>query len=352
MKKLRIAQVAPLWFPIPPEKYGGTEWIVYHLCVGLKKRGHQVTLFASGDSRVSCRLVSVYPKSLIKAGISWRDQTYNILTLSETFKRANQFDIIHTHIDLWETYFPQLVKTPVIHTIHNPLYSSAKIDSRLFILEHFKKNNYVAISTAQRQLSRVKLNFVATIYNGVDLNDFKFSPKGGDTFVWAARIDKYKGIENAITVAKRAGVKLLLAGRLDPAQVDYFKKVIKPQLNHQICYFGEYSRYQKSWFFGRAKALLYLIEWHEPFGLIMAESMACGTPVIAFNRGSVPEIVKDKKTGFIVKDIDEAVEAVKKINQINRAECRKWVEKNFTIEKMVENYEKVYYKIISKAKRK
>ncbi len=350
MKKLHIAQIAPLWFPIPPQKYGGIEWIVYHLCQGLKKRGHQVTLFASGDSRVPCKLISVYPKSLIKAGISWRDQTYNILNLSEAFKRAGQFDIIHTHIDLWETYFPQLVKTPVVHTIHNPLYSSAKIDSRLFILEHFKKNNYVAISNAQRKLSRAKLNFVATVYNGVDLKDFKFNPKGGDHFVWAARIDKYKGIENAIVVAKKAGIKLLLAGRLDPAQVNYFKTVIKPQLNRQIQYFGEYNRYQKSWFFSRAKALLYLIEWHEPFGLIMAESLACGTPVIAFNRGSVPEVVEDGKTGFIVNNINEAVEAIKKLDQIDRYVCRQWVEKKFTVEKMVENYENVYYKLIKRQK--
>jgi len=347
-KKLKIAQIAPLWFPIPPEKYGGTEWIVYNLCEGLKKLGHQVTLFASGDSKVPCKLIPAHPRSLIKQGISWQDKTYNILNLSEAFKRASNFDIIHTHIDLWELYFPQLVKTPTLHTIHNPLYSGNKKNSRLFIFKHFKNNNYVAISKAQKKLSRVKLNFVDVIYNGIRIKEFKFNPKPKEHFIWCARIDKYKGIENAIQIAKKARIKLVLAGRLDPGQENYFKKKIKPHLGKQIKYIGEYSREQKSDFFGSAKALIYPILWHEPFGLNMAEAQACGTPVIAFKMGSVPEVVKDKKTGFVVKNIKEAVKAVKKIDQIKRQDCRKWVEEKFTQEVMVKNYEKLYYKLIKK----
>jgi len=348
MKKLKIAQVAPLWFPIPPEKYGGTEWIIYNLCEGLTKKGHQVTLFASGDSKVPCKLVSFYPKGLIKSGISWHDQTYNLLNLSEAFKRAGQFDIIHSHIDLWEVYFAPLVKTPVLHTIHNPLYSSQKIDSRLFVLNHFKNNNFVSISNSQRKLSRAKLNFVATIYNGIRIEEFKFNPEPGDHFVWSARVDKYKGIENAIEIAKQAKVKLVLAGRLDSNQKEYFNKKIKPRLGKQIKFIGEYPSSQKADFFGRARALLYPIEWHEPFGLNMAEAMACGTPVIAFKMGSVPEVVKNGKTGFVVKNIKEAVGAVKKIDKIKREDCRKWVEKNFTSQIMVSNYEKLYYRLLKK----
>ena len=347
-KKLKICQVAPLWFSIPPEKYGGIEWIVYHLCEGLTKKGHKVTLFASGDSKVPCKLVPVYPCSLVADGISWYDQTYNLLNLTTAFKRASEFDIIHTHIDLWEVYFPQLVKTPCLHTIHNPLYSSAKKDSRLFIFEHFKNNNFVAISNSQRKFSRVKLSFAATIYNGIGIEEFKFNPKPKDHFVWCARIDKYKGIENAIEIAERADIKLILAGRLDPTQKEYFEKNIKPHLGRQIKYIGEYPTEEKSNFFGQAKALLYPIEWHEPFGLNMAESMACGTPVIAFDRGSAREVIKDGKTGFVVKDIKEAVEAVKNIDKIKREDCRKWVEKKFTAEKMVSDYEKLYYKLLSK----
>lgn len=348
MKKLKIAQVAPLWFPIPPKKYGGTEWIVFHLCEGLKKMGHEVTLFASGDSKVSCKLEATHPKSLIEDGISWTDQTYNLLNLSNAYKRSTEFDIIHTHVDLWETYFPQLVKTPSVHTIHNPLYSSKEKDSRLYILEKFKKNNYIAISDSHRKLSRAKINFVKTIYNGVRMSDFKFNEKPKDHFIWCARIDKYKGIENVIKIALKSNIKLVLAGRLDKSQQEYFDKKIKPFLGDKIKYIGEYSFKEKSNFFGSAKALLYPIEWHEPFGLNMIESMACGTPVIAFNMGSVPEVVNHGKTGFIVENINEAVKAIKKIDQIKRSDCRDWVNENFSTDIMVKNYEKTYYEIISK----
>lgn len=348
MKKLKIAQVAPMWFPIPPKKYGGIEWIVYHLCEGLEKLGHDVTLFASGDSNVPCKLSATYPKSLIEDGISWNDQTYNMLNLSRAYERSSEFDIIHTHIDLWDIYFAPLVKTPSIHTIHNPLYSSRKDDSRLTMFGKFKDNNYVAISNSHRKLSRVKINFVDTIYNGIKMSDFKFNPKPENHFIWCARIDKYKGIENAIKIAQKAKVKLILAGRLDPTQKDYFNSKIKPHLGKNIKYIGEYSFEEKSEFFGSAKALLYPIEWHEPFGLNMVESMACGTPVIAYNKGSVPEVVKDGKTGFVVENISEAVKALKKIDQIDRKSCREWVQEKFSTEVMVSNYEKAYYDIIKK----
>ncbi len=347
-RKLKIAQVAPLWFSIPPKKYGGIEWIVFNLVEGLTKKGHNVTLFATGDSKVPCKLVPIYPISLKKDNISWQDHTYNLLNLSKAFQRAQEFDIIHTHIDLWEVYFPALVKTPTLHTIHNPLYSSAKRDSRLYILEKFKNNNYVAISKSQKKLSRKKLNFVDVIYNGIRIQEFKFNPKPKNHFIWTARIDKYKGIENAIEIAEKAGIELHLAGRLDESQRDYFKENIKPHLNDKIKYIGEYSRKEKSKFFREAKALLYPIEWHEPFGLNMVEAQACGTPVIAYRRGSVPEVVKHGKTGFVVNSIDTAVRAVKRIDEIKRIDCRKFVEKNFTQDIMVSRYEKLYYKLLKK----
>lgn len=350
MKKLRIAQVAPLWFSIPPKKYGGIEWVVYHLCEGLTKLGHKVTLFASGDSKVPCKLVATFPRSLIESGVSWTDPTYNLVNLTEAFKRAKEFDIIHTHIDTWENFFPPLVKTITVHTLHNPLYTTQdpKKNSRFFVLRHFRDQNFVAISKAQKKLSQVKLNFVAVIYNGIKIEDFKFNPRPKNHFVWCARIDKYKGIENAIEIAKRANIKLILAGRLDPSQREYFERKIKPHLGKNIKYIGEYSMKEKSKFFGQAKALLYPIEWHEPFGLNMVEAMACGTPVIAFKKGSVPEVVKDGKTGFVVETIEEAVEAVKMIDKIKRGDCRAWVEENFSAEKMVKEYEKLYFKLLKK----
>lgn len=350
MKKLKIAQVAPLWFSIPPKKYGGIEWIVYLLCEGLTKRGHKVTLFASGNSRVPCKLVKTYPRSLIDIGIPWHNPAFNIMNLTEAFKRAKEFDIIHTHIDLWECFFSPLTKTVSLHTIHNPLYTTKdpQKDYRIFILNRYRNQNFVAISQAQKKLSAVKLNFVAVIYNGINIGDFKFNPKPKDHFIWCARVDKYKGIENAIAIAKKAKIKLILAGRVDPTQRDYFKRKIKPHLGKQITFIGEYSQKEKSDFFGNAKALLYPIEWHEPFGLNMIESMACGTPVIAFKMGSVPEVVKDGKTGFVVRNIKEAIEAVKKIDQIKRENCRKWVEEQFSAEMMVSNYEKLYFKLLKR----
>jgi len=353
-KKLRIAQVAPLWLPIPPEKYGGTEWIIYYLCEGLKKRGHQVTLFASGDSRVSVKLIPVAKKSLLKEKLPWKFLDYNVYSLSLVTKKAKYFDIIHTHIDLTEIFFPQFSLTPFVHTIHNPLYTSSNSAAgkhRLYLLNKFKNNNYITISNSQKKLCPYKLNFVANVYNGINLKEFKLNLKPKDYFLWAGRIDRYKGIENAIKIAKKAKVKLILAGRLDEAQKEYFEKNIKPHLNKNIIFIGEYSKSQKSKLFGAARAFLYPILWEEPFGLVMVEAMACGTPVIAFNRGSVPEVVKDKKTGFVVNNINEAVKAVKKIDQIKREDCRKWVEEKFTVERMVDEYEKVYYEVLKKSKK-
>jgi len=218
----------------------------------------------------------------------------------------------------------------------------------LFIFNKFKNNNYVCISKSQKNLSRYKLNFVDIVYNGIRIEEFKFNPTPKNYFFWTARVDKYKGIENAIEIAEKAKINLLLAGRLDVSQIPYFEKNIKPHLNDKIKFIGEYSRKEKSKLFGEAKALLYPIEWHEPFGLNMTESMACGTPVIAFRMGSVPEIVKHGKTGFVVNTIEEAVKAVKRIDEIKRIECRKWVEDNFTQDVMVKNYEKLYYKLVKK----
>ena len=346
MKKLKIAQVAPLWISVPPKKYGGIELVVSNLTEELVKRGHQVTLFASGDSKTSAKLVSVYPRGVLRDGISWRDKCYDMLNLSTVFEHAQEFDIIHTHIDLWNLYFARLVSTPTVHTIHNRLYSSKKKNSRLFVMEHYKKNNFIAISNSQRKLSRVKLNFIKTVHNGIRVEDFKFNANPDDHFIWIARIDKYKGIENVIRVAKKAKIKLTLAGRLDKVQENYFKNNVKPHLNKNIKFIGEIGKKEKSSFFGRAKALLYPIEWEEPFGLLMSEAMACGTPVIAFKKGSVPEIVKNNKTGFVVNTISEMVKAIKKIDQIDRRECRKHVEENFTVQKMADGYEDAYKKIL------
>lgn len=364
-KKLRIAQVAPLWIPIPPKKYGGIERIVFYLTNELVKRGHDVTLFASGDSKTKAKLFAACPEGLKKAGYGWEDPFWNLENLSEVFKRADDFDIIHSHLDLWTLHFQDLTKVPVVHTFHNQLYKASitregqRQPTRIQIFEKHKKETLaVFISKSERIQSAVRFPKNWIIYNGIDLKQYKFNPKPEDYFVWIARIDPYKGIENAIKAVEKANAKLLLAGRLDKYREEYFKTKIKPHLSRKIKYVGELSQDQLSDFYGKAKGCLYPIEWEEPFGLIMAEAMACGTPVIGFDRGSVSEVVNDGKTGFVVPEFDKKgrknikglVESIKKIDQIKREDCRKWTAEQFSYQKMTDNYEKLYYSLVSKSR--
>lgn len=354
-KKLKIAQIAPLWFSIPPKKYGGIERIISSLTEELVRMGHDVTLFASGDSKTRAKLISVYPEALIKAEYNWQDPVWNLENLSEVLKKANDFDILHSHLDFWTLSFQDLTKTPVLHTLHNQLYKASitregeRKPTRIQIFEkHRKETLAVFISKSQRSKSAVKFPTSWVIYNGIDISQLKFNPKPQDHFIWIARIDPFKGIENAILACKKTGAKLLLAGRLDPNKEEYFQKKIKPYLSRKIRYVGELSQKELSAFYGSARALLYPIEWEEPFGLVMVEAMACGTPVIVFDRGSAKEVVEDGKTGFVVKNIKGMIKAMKKIDQIDRLKCRERVKNHFIYQKMVAEYEKLYYKLIKK----
>jgi len=351
-KNLRIAQIAPLWITVPPLKYGGIERIIAMLCDGLAERGHKVTLFAAPGSRTKAKLITVFDKPLLEANIPWSNPVWNLRNLSMAFEMANsgKFDIIHSHLDLWTLFFQNLTKTPVLHTMHNPLYrtnADATKDDRLrLFFEEAKRTNIVLISKSALKQAMVKLPKARIIYNGIDLSHFKFNAVGGDHFVWIARMNKHKGVENAIAAAEKVGAKLLLAGRIDPTQVEYFNTYIKPHLNRKIRYVGELSENQLSDFYGSARACLYPIEWEEPFGLVVAESMACGTPVIAYRRGSMPELIEDHKTGFVVdSNVDKLAEAMKEINQIDRILVRKRVEEKFSKERMVDEYEKLYYEL-------
>lgn len=355
-KKLRIAQIAPLWITIPPKKYGGIERIVAMLCDGLTEKGHEVTLFASPGSSANCRrLVSVFDKPLLEANIAWSNPVWNLRNLSIAFELADkgEFDVIHSHLDLWTLFFHNLSKTPVLHTMHNPLYrtnAEANRDDRLRLFkEEAERTNMVFISQSAKGQAMVNYpkEMAQVIYNGIDLSHFKFNRKPKNHFVWIARMNKHKGVENAIEAAEKLGAELLLAGRIDPTQTEYFESVIKPRLNEKIRYVGELTEEQLSDFYGPAKATLYPIEWEEPFGLVVAESMACGTPVIAYRRGSMPEIIEDKKTGFVIdSDMEKLIEAMKGIDSIDRSLVRESIEKKFSKEAMVDNYEKAYYQLV------
>jgi len=358
MKKLRIAQVAPLWYNIPPEKYGGTELVVYNLTEELVKMGHDVTLFATGKSKTSAKLFSVCPDSLIENGIKWHNHEYNLLNLQKAVEMQNEFDVIHSHILKWDLFFAPFLKTPLVSTIHSLLgigkKEELKTNTTLKMYQNFPKHKAITISNSQRRLAVVDLDFLGTVYNGIQLDTLKFTKRGGDCLIWISRFAKKKGAREAIKIAKRSGMKIILAGRIeDEPEKIYFNTHIKPEINNKdVFFYGELNKKELSDFYGSGKALLYPISWHEPFGLVMAEAMACGTPVIAYKIGSIPEVVKDGVTGFVVKDENSAVEAVKNLDKINRADCRKWVEEKFSSEVMAKGYEKIYYDLVKKQGKK
>lgn len=344
MKKLKIAQIAPMWFPVPPEKYGGTERIISFITEGMIKKGHTVELFAPGNSKTKAKLTALSDKGIIEQGVAWTDYWWNVFNHAKAFERAEEFDIIHCHWHFMGSFFQRFTKTPVVHTLHNILKPE---DFRWQILKEYQNDfNPVFISQSEKDDSPINFKNNYIVYNGIDIAPFKFNSTPQDHLVWIARICPSKGAKEAIEIAKQLGMKLLMAGQLQPQHEEYFEKEIKPELNDNIRYLGELSEKEIAELYGSAKAFLYPINWEEPFGLVMVEAMACGTPVIVFDRGSAREIVEDGKTGFVVKGIAGAVEAVKKIDQIKREDCRKRVEDNFTKEVMVEEYEKLYYKVI------
>jgi glycosyltransferase involved in cell wall biosynthesis len=266
--------------------------------------------------------------------------------IEELLKREKKFDIIHNHSGwLLFPFVRYFKKAKLITTLHGRLNTK---QSQL-ILNHFKKLNYISISYSQRRYLP-SLNYVANVYNGIEVNNFEFDAKPKDYLIFLGRISPEKGVEKAIKIAKLAKKKLKIAAKIDPVDQEYWKKKIKPKIDKkQIIYIGEVGHRRKVQLLKNALALINPISWPEPFGLVMIEAMACGTPVIAPQRASVPEIVVNKKTGFIVNPknlIISSVRAIKKIDQIDRSQCRKHVEKNFTVEKMVNGYEKAYQKIL------
>ncbi|TSC61200.1 MAG: group 1 glycosyl transferase [Parcubacteria group bacterium Gr01-1014_107] len=352
-RPLKIIQIAPLWFPVPPDRYGGTERVVASLCNSLVAKGHKVTLFASPGSQTKADLVSIYDKPLIEAGISWRNYLCNLNNLGKAYRLAKEgkYDIIHSHLDILGIFFDSLTGIPTVHTMHNPLYEAqdkgkTKRFGRFNIFKSYASSlNMVFISQAARSKASLKFLKEEVIYNAVETEKFPFYPNQEDHFIWIARISHSKGIENAIEAARQAGVKLMFAGRIDPDSQKYFDTEIKPKLNSKIKYVGELSQKELPDFYGHAKALLYPIEWEEPFGLVVAEAMSCGTPVIAFKKGSMPELVEDGKTGFVVKTMRGLLAAMRKVDKLDRGYIFKRAQERWNIKRMVESYENFYYRI-------
>jgi glycosyltransferase involved in cell wall biosynthesis len=356
---MRIALVATLEERVPPPKYGGIELVVAHLANLLVERGHKVYLLASGDSLTKAELIPIFPRALRKESeiinLDLRDQFkyLSIARILDVLKKI-KLDLIHSHIGWRMAPFVSFLKVPTLITLHAPL----DVPKTQYIYRMFPHLSYVAISNAQRK-ALPELNYVATIYNGIDLSQFDFNPHPKDYFAFLGRISPEKGTLEAIMAAKKAGVKLKIAAKIDMVDREYFENKIKPLIDgEQIEFIGEIGPKKKNLFLKNARALLAPIQWEEPFGLYFIEAMATGTPVIVFNRGSASEIVIDGKTGFVVKpfdknkkiNLDDFVKAIKKIDQIDRQQCRKRVAEFFTAEKMVKNYENLYYKLIQKNK--
>jgi glycosyltransferase involved in cell wall biosynthesis len=341
---MRIAQVAPLWERVPPPAYGGIELVVGLLTDELVRRGHDVTLFASGDSISLAKLESVHPQALRLDSTVKEYGIYEMLQMSRVYEQASEFDIIHSHMGCSALPYGNLVKTPTVHTLHGIFTPD---NEKMFT--HARSQPYVSISNAQRE-PRLKLNCVATVYNGIDLSTYKFHEKPQDPpyLAFLGRISPEKGTHVAIEIAKRSGWRLKMAGKVDVVDVKYFEEEIKPLIDgKQIEYLGEADHTQKNELIGGAVATLFPITWREPFGLVMVESMAAGTPVIAMELGSTSEVIAHGKTGFLCHNVDEFVEAIDKVGQLNRHTCREHVMNHFSVQRMTDGYEAVYQQILA-----
>jgi len=342
---MRIAQVAPLWIPVPPYTYGGIEFVISILTEELVKKGHRVTLFASGDSKTSAELIPIWPKGLWRARPSAPHAVFGLL-YHELLKRKDEFDIIHDHCEFYTTPFSPLFTCPIVSTIHHPIY-----EEMIILFKKYRQINYVAISKNQKK-SAPGVNFVKVIYHGLPLERFPFNLRPENYLLWLSKITPQKGPLEAIEVAKKAGEKLILAGIIPQEYEDYFEYRIRPLIDgEQIQFVGAANFQKKIELFSGAKALLYPIRRAEPFGLVVIESMACGTPVIAYKEGSMPEIIKDGKTGFLVSNQEEMINALRKIDQIRRINCRRHVVRKFNLQKMVNKYEALYNTLIKSQKK-
>ncbi len=339
---MRIAQIAPIALRVPPQKYGGTERIVYTLTEELIKKGHDVTLFATGDSLTSAKLISFYPQSLVEEHFPnpFNPNPISLLHVGKAYEMQDKFDIIHDHLGYISLPFASQSRTPVVMTLHSAFNLLTKRD-----YDSFTGPFYVSISNAQRKPIPY-LNYIGTVYHGLNMETYPFSEQSEGYLLYVGRITEAKGVHQALTVAKYLNLPLILAGKVDPDDIKYFEVRIKPFLNQKIQFIGEVNEEERNQLMSKALAFLHPVMWREPFGLTLIESMACGCPVIAFRRGSIPEIIKHGKTGFIVEDTEEMVYSVTQIEKIKRIDCRRHVLENFNAIKMSEEYEKIYKQII------
>lgn len=345
---MRIAQVAPPLESVPPARYGGTERVVASLTCELTRRGHDVTLFASGDSRTPARLVPVVDEAVWHHHPPFQDLApFWSLTLGRVLRSMDHFDVVHSHLDHYGLPAARACRAPVVTTLHGRL----DLPELKPVFEEFCEVPLVSISNAQRAPVE-RANWVATVYHGLDLHEHTFRPQRGRYLAFLGRISPEKGVAAAIRIAIRAGMPIRIAARMPLPRTDdpasrrdwaYYHDEVQPLLQGpDVELIGQVGGKQKDEFLGNAAALLFPINWPEPFGLVMPEALACGTPVLALRAGSVPEVLEDGVTGFIRDSEEELAEAVAHLDEIDRARCRAEAEKRFSAEAMTDNYLKVY----------
>lgn len=338
---MKIALLSSIHWRTPPRKYGPWELIASYITEGMVKRGHEVTLYATGDSQTKARLRWVCPRS-VSEDPSLETKVYQYLHTASVFEEAEEYDLIHNHYDAYPLAFSKLVKTPVVTTLHG--FSSPQVSE---IYRKYSQTFFVSISLADRKHAP-DLNYIANVYHGIPVEEYQFNNKPEDYFCFLGRMSPDKGVYLAVGLAKRLGIRLKMAGLVSSEDKEFFEKEIKPNLNSKIEYLGLVSDRVKKDLLKKAQGFLHLNTYPEGFGLTLVESMASGTPVIGMDRGSIPEVVEDKKTGFVVSSVREAEAAVKKIDQIKREACRERVERLFSVARMVDNYEAVYKKTIER----
>jgi glycosyltransferase involved in cell wall biosynthesis len=340
---LRIAILSPVWFAVPPTGYGGIEWIVSLLADGLSEQGHEVTLFASGDSRTKANLAWVFERApSAQIGRSLPELRHALAC----FDRSGDFDVINDHTGPLGAALGGLVDTPVVHTVHGPLDGEPG-DVYEGLGQVAPEVGLISISLNQRR-PKPDLNWVANVPNALDLEHYPCKPHRGDYLLFLGRMNHDKGAHRAIAVGMELGLPLKLAGKVsEPKEREYFAEFVEPHLGKGIEYLGEVNHGTKVELLQNARATLFPIEWEEPFGLVMIESMACGTPVIATRHGAVPEVIEDERGGIVVDHWREIPEALERADSLDPIECRRFAEERFAPERMVADYERAYRETVS-----
>jgi glycosyltransferase involved in cell wall biosynthesis len=340
---MRIAQVSPLWESVPPKLYGGTERVVSYITEELVRLGHDVTLFASGDSLSAARLEAICPQALRLIDRSYNREAPMTLLLERAFSASNKFDLIHSHLDFLGFPAARRCPVPVLTTLHGRL----DLPELQPVYREFTDIPLVSISDAQRRPLPCA-NWQATVHHGLPRDLYSFHPRQGRYLAYLGRLAAEKCPDQAIKIATRVGIPLRIAAKVDPTDRDYFREHIEPLLAHPLVeYVGEITDAEKNDFLGEACALLAPFDWPEPFGLVFIEALACGTPVLALRRGSVPEIIDNGVTGFVCEHPDELAAAVEQVSLLDRRRCRQAFDMRFTIERMVRDYLNVYEQLAS-----